>query len=105
MNASSIQQAPTKPVSLTVSRLQLRDLTFQRVEFELAAGAHSRSVVVRVGSGSSWLNAVRFPTIGTDATETTGDDELDAAIRARAAEELVRLEVATLAASDRRLVA
>jgi hypothetical protein len=36
-------------------------------------------------------SSVRFPTIGSDATETTGDERLDEAIRLRAAEELVRL--------------
>jgi hypothetical protein len=46
---------------------------------------------VVVGSGSSWADAVRFPSIGTDATSSLGNDELDALVRDRAGEELVRL--------------
>ncbi len=105
MHTQSIEQARTEPVSLTVSRLQLCDLSFKRVEFELAGSEYRRPVVVRVGSGCSWRDAVRFPSILGEASETTGDDELDEAICDRAAEELIRLEAATLAATEGRLVA
>ncbi len=86
--------------------LRLRSLGFDAVGFDLVeAGYTIRPVVVRVASGSSWCDAVRFPSVGTDATQSTGDDELDAEIRERAAEECLRLEAATHAAEDRRLVA
>jgi hypothetical protein len=80
--------------------LRLRHVTFEHVEFELldAKGCVVRPVVVRVVSGTSWAAAVKFPTIGLDATETTGDAVLDAEARRRAAEELVRLEAAVDAA-------
>jgi len=80
------------PASMDTS-LRLEQVSFSSVEFTLldASGQEVRRVVVRVSSGPSWRNAVRFPTIGTDATEATGDERLDAAIRDRSAEELVRL--------------
>jgi hypothetical protein len=77
---------------VTCPRLRLTFVSFERVEFELIDGERNRAVVVRVASGRSWRRAVQFPTVGSDATESTGDDELDALIRERAAEELVRLE-------------
>jgi hypothetical protein len=73
------------------ARLRLTYISFERVEFELSDSERTRPVVVRVGSERSWRRAVRFPTIGSDATETTGDERLDEAIRLRAAEELVPL--------------
>jgi hypothetical protein len=72
-------------------RLRLTHVSFSRVEFTLLRDdGSSRPVVVKVGAGQSWRRAVRFPTIGTDATESTGDERVDEAIRERAAEELVR---------------
>jgi hypothetical protein len=86
--------------SRSVRTLRLRHVTFEHVEFDLIdeQGDLVRPVVVRVVSGTSWANAVKFPTIGLDATETTGDAVLDAEARRRAAEELVRLEGAVDAA-------
>jgi hypothetical protein len=86
----------------TSVRLRLRSVSFDRVEFELARMTDSgdlerRLVVVLVGAGTTWLDAVWFPATaigGSDATATTGDDALDRTIRERAAEELVRLEAA-----------
>jgi hypothetical protein len=73
------------------ARLRLTFVSFERVEFELIDSERSRPVVVRVVSGSSWRQAVSFPVFGSDGSETTGDAKLDALIRERAAEELVRL--------------
>ena len=81
--------------------LRLTHVSFDRVEFTLVPDdGSSRLVVVRVGSGSTWLRSVSFPGISGEGGETTGDDALDAAIRERAAEELVRLEAAVRAARD-----
>ena len=78
-----------------MSALRLRYLDFARVEFRLVrADGSERPVVVRVGSGPDWRRAISFPSFGTEASESTGDPRLDAAIRERAVEELVRLEAA-----------
>jgi hypothetical protein len=82
---------------MTRPRLRLTFVSFDRVEFELHDGERVRPVLVRVASGQSWHRAVRFPTIGSDATESTGDAKLDALIRERAAEELVRLDARSAA--------
>jgi hypothetical protein len=79
-------------------RLVLVAVDFESVHFT----AHTpdggrRPVTVVVGAGTNWADAVRFPTIGTDATCSFGDDELDALVRDRAAEELVRLSARTAA--------
>ena len=72
-----------------------------RVEFVLVDDeGGERPVVVRVGSGRDWRRAVQFPTIDTAGTETTGDPALDAEIRERAAEELVRVAAAARAARE-----
>jgi hypothetical protein len=79
-----------------VSRLRVTCVAFDGVEFELAddKGRRLRAVVVRVGSGPSWYDAVRFPTVGNDATASTGDAKLDQEIREAAAAELIRLDTA-----------
>lgn len=81
--------------------LRLMSVGFDRVELELDSPDGRRLVVARVGSGRSWREAVRFPCLGTDGSETTGDEALDAEIRERAAEELVRLDAATIALGTR----
>lgn len=96
---NTVAKVPTNPVPPVP--LRLRAVSFDSVEFELAAGEDRRPVVVRVASGCSWRDAVQFPSITSEASETTGDDALDAAICDRAAEELVRLEAATLALEGR----
>jgi hypothetical protein len=85
---------PLEAAAAWSPRLRLMLLSFERVEFGLldVDGQSSRPVIVRVGSGQSWRRAVQFPTIGSDATESAGDHALDALIRERAAEELVRLQ-------------
>jgi hypothetical protein len=76
--------------------LRLTHVDFTLVEFALVddAGSVLRPVVVHVGSGTDWRHAVRFPTMHTAGTESTGDLALDTEVRERAAEELVRLEAA-----------
>ncbi len=77
--------------------LTLASLSFSVVEFWLEReGKAPRVVRVAVGSGSSWSRAVRFPTVASEASATTGDEALDAEIRRRAAEEIVRLEAAVV---------
>jgi hypothetical protein len=77
--------------------LRLRYLTFEVVEFALRDDDGERVVSVVVGSGQTWAKAVIFPHSRSDSGETTGDADLDAAIRERAAEELVRLQAAVQA--------
>jgi hypothetical protein len=79
-----------------VSRLLVRYVGFDSVEFDLVdeGGGRLRAVVVRVGSGPSWYEAVRFPTVGSDATASTDDAKLDQEIREAAAAELIRLDAA-----------
>jgi hypothetical protein len=79
-----------------VSRLLVRYVGFDAVEFDLTNddGRRLRAVTVRVGSGPSWYDAVRFPTVGSDATASTGDAKLDQEIREMAAAELTRLDAA-----------
>jgi hypothetical protein len=86
-----------------VSRLVLRHLDFGRVEFTLrdGPGVEPRVVSVVVGSGRSWEQAVTFPNTVSEGGRATGDARLDRVIRDRAAEELVRLEAAMLAAGLR----
>jgi len=85
--------------------LWLHFLSFERVEFVAEFRESHRLVRVDVGSGTNWLSAVRFPTwSGTDG-ESLGDDELDRQVRARAAEELVRLAAATGLSKHRQAVA
>jgi len=84
-------------------RLRLLSLTFDRVEFlasDCGAG-WERLVSVDVRDGTSWYTAVRFPHPQSDAGESLGSDDLDAQVRERAAEELVRLEAATQIAQGR----
>jgi hypothetical protein len=89
-----------------VTALRLTHLSLDRVEFVLVDDdGCSRPVVARVGSATDWRAAVRFPTVGSDATETTGDDDLDHEIRERAAEWLVVLEAAVQAAREGRWIA
>jgi hypothetical protein len=81
-------------------RLRLLTLAFDRVEFlayEDDAG-WERLVSVDVRTGTSWHTAVRFPHLRSDTGESLGSDDLDAQVRERAAEELVRLEAATQSA-------
>jgi len=98
-STETLAKAPFNPVPPVPLRLSA--VSFDAVEFELAGDEHSRPVVVRVASGCSWRDAVQFPSITSEATETTGDDKLDAAICDRAAEELTRLEAAVLALGAR----
>jgi hypothetical protein len=81
--------------------LRLTHVSFARVEFALLDkdGNRLRPVEVRVGSGTSWFRAVRFPIVATDATASTGNEVLDRTIRERAAEELARLEATTRGAA------
>jgi hypothetical protein len=73
-------------------RLVLVGIDFESVHFTAyLPGGTRRPVKVVVGSGSSWAHAVRFPSIGTDATCSLGNDQFDALVRDRAGEELVRL--------------
>jgi hypothetical protein len=82
--------------------LRLAAVSFATVEFHatLADGAE-RLVRVEVGAGTDWLRAVRFPNLTTEAGVTLGDETLDREVRARAAEELVRLEAAVNLAARR----
>jgi hypothetical protein len=79
--------------------LLVRYVGFDSVEFDLAddEGRRLRGVVVRVESGPSWYEAVRFPTVKDDATSSTGDAKLDQEVREAAAAELIRLEAAVAA--------
>jgi hypothetical protein len=93
--------APATPAP----ELRLTAVSFTTVEFELARTTESgelvrRPVVVRVGTGSSWVACARFPTMGSSASASTGDEALDRTIRERAAEELVRLEAAVHAMGE-----
>jgi len=90
-----------------VTALRLTGVSFACVEYVLLnhAGRVLRPIVVRVGSAPDWHRAVQFPSIGTDGTETTGDDDFDAEIRALASEELVRHEAAVQAAHEGRWIA
>jgi hypothetical protein len=77
-------------------KLLLTRIDFGGVEFDLVEnGQRVRPVRVSVESGPSWRKSVRFPEVHGASTASTGDKELDRAIRERAAEELVRLEAAT----------
>ena len=85
-------------------RLRLLSVTFDRVEF-LAyddVGGWERVVSVEVRTGQSWFSAVRFPSLASEAGESLGSDDLDAQVRERASEELVRLEAAVHVATGRR---
>jgi hypothetical protein len=81
---------------MAASRLLVRYVGYDAVEFDLTddEGRRLRTVVVHVGSGPSWYDAVRFPTVKGDATASTGDPKLDQEIREAAAAELVRLDAA-----------
>jgi len=73
--------------------LTLASVSFSVVEFRLERqGKAPRLVRVAVGSGPSWSRAVRFPTPDSEASASTGDEGLDAEVRRRAGEDLVRLE-------------
>ncbi len=75
--------------------LVLESVSFEAVEFvALLPDGAERPVSVRVASGHGWLKACRFPHGQSDAGASLGDDQEDAAVRRRAAEELVRLEAA-----------
>jgi hypothetical protein len=83
--------------------LELLHVGFDAVELAAALADGSRRLVsVLVGSGPSWRRAVRFPNIGSDAGQSFGDVLLDEQVRARAAEELVRLAAAVGAIERRR---
>jgi len=58
---TTVTKASTTPVPPVPLRLSA--LSFDSVEFELAAGEDSRPVVVRVASGCSWRDAVQFPCV------------------------------------------
>jgi hypothetical protein len=77
-----------------VSTLRLTHLDFERVEFVLlnADGRELRPVVVRVGSGRTWRQAVHFPNLVSEGGASLGDPTLDDEARERAAELLVVLE-------------
>jgi hypothetical protein len=77
-------------------RLRLRHVSFSQVEFVLVdeQGRVLRPVVVTVASGSTWHEAVMFPSLGSEGSTSTGDSALDFEIRERAGDELVRLEAA-----------
>lgn len=79
--------------------LWLTSISFDRVNFLADFGEWQRPVRVDVGSGTSWLTPVRFPTWSASDGESLGDDELDQQVRERAAEELARLQGAVYAAS------
>lgn len=81
--------------------LRLVSVTFSEVRFHLDMCDSTRQVAVQVGSGRDWLSAVRFPHLRSDEGASLGDDLLDEEVRARAAEELVRLEAAVNIASGR----
>jgi hypothetical protein len=80
--------------------LRLTHVDFDGVEYDLfdENGKRLRPVRVPVTSGASWRESIRFPAgVYGEAGLSTGDPELDEEIRARAAEEMVRLEAATRA--------
>jgi hypothetical protein len=81
--------------------LELRSVSFDRVEFMLAHDEVVRPVTVLVASGRTWRQAVRFPNDFTDAGLGV-NEETDELIRRRAAEELVRLSAAIDALEVRR---
>jgi hypothetical protein len=83
--------------------LRLRYVDFQRVEFALVdeEGRVERPVVVMVGSGCDWCQAVQFPSSASEGGQTTGDPALDREVCERTAEELSRLEAAHRVASSR----
>ena len=74
--------------------LRLLSVSFDRVEFEADLGDYQRVVRVDVASGYDWARAVRFPNWSNSDGESLGDDVLDADVRTRASEELVRLAAA-----------
>lgn len=83
--------------------LELTEIDFERVRFLLEdEDGRVRHVSVLVGSAQSWRSAMRFPHIADETGLSTGSDEVDAAIRRRAAEELVRLTAAVDALAARR---
>jgi hypothetical protein len=90
---SPLQQAQDR------NTLLLTHVDFGGVEFDLLNenDERVRTVRVNVASGTSWRTAVRFPDFHGEASTSTGDAELDRQICERAAEELVRLEAATVA--------
>ena len=80
--------------------LRLTYVGFDGVEFDLYEGDDfhpARHVRVNVGSGTSVRQAIRFPDMRSEASASTGDEDLDREIRDRAAEELARLEGASAA--------
>lgn len=77
--------------------LRLVAVSFSEVELEVAVDGDWQPISVLVGAGSSWQTAVRYPHWQNDRGASLGDDRLDAAVRDRAAEELVRLEAAVRA--------
>jgi hypothetical protein len=84
-------------------KLRLLSLSFHTVDFLAYDDTEGweRLVNVAVHTGQSWHSAVRFPHIRTDTGQSLGTDELDAQVRERAAEELIRLEAAINIAAGR----
>jgi hypothetical protein len=83
--------------------LRLLGVSFRGVELEIRyPDGHVRLASVRVGAGNAWRRAVRFPHLASDRGESTEDPWLDALIRERAAEELIRLAAAVEANKERR---
>jgi hypothetical protein len=75
-----------------VSAPRLLALDFDRVEWSLTRPDGSeRVVVVLVGSGSTWFEAIRFPHDVSEGGCSTGNPLIDDEIRRRSSEELVRL--------------
>lgn len=90
---ASVPTARDEAPQYRLVRLDLRTLSFERVEYvAVFDDGATRPVTVLVGSGSSWFEATQFPHLLSDAGETLGDPTLDASVRRRASEELVRLE-------------
>ena len=79
--------------------LRLLSVSFEHVELEAIVGDEIRTVSVDVGSGRSWLAAIRFPNLRTEEGRSLGTDELDYEVCARASEELARLQGAVYAAA------
>jgi len=82
--------------------LELVHVDFERIDFTARLGETERTVSVSVGSGTCWRRAILFPHPMTYEGSSLGDDDLDEQVRARAAEELIRLAAALDAMKGRR---
>lgn len=84
------------PLSVTRTEVALR--------VDLSDGSR-RVATVRVGSGRTWFEAVRFPHLGTAEGESFGDPAIDEAVRDTAAGWLVLATAAGTFAGERRWAA